>query len=65
MYTSKCGCKGCAIVTKKLQSFLWNILSSSEVRSSQIKDLKGNVKAPVTFCAVTGVALERGWNMSN
>lgn len=49
MCVSKCGCKGCAIVKVP-----WRItvLSSSEVKSSQIKDLKGNVKEPVAFYAV-------------
>lgn len=42
-------------LSQKSDNVPWGIvvLSSSEVRSSQIKDLKGDVKAPVTFCAVT------------
>jgi len=50
MGVSKCGCKGCAVVKVS-----WRItaLSSSEVESSQIKDLKGDINKSVTFYAVT------------
>lgn len=46
MCVSKCGCKGCAVVKVP-----WRItvLSGSDVKNSQVKDTKGDVKEPVTF----------------